>query len=31
MNDGRDLRVDTTVGTVAGFARDGVHRWRSIP
>lgn len=24
-------RVTTACGTVAGFARDGVHRWRSIP
>ncbi|MGV0837299.1 carboxylesterase/lipase family protein [Mycolicibacterium thermoresistibile] len=27
----RGLRVRTTAGTVEGFARDGVRRWRSIP
>ncbi|MEO3759228.1 carboxylesterase/lipase family protein [Mycobacterium sp. B14F4] len=25
------VRVTTASGTVEGFARDGVHRWRSIP
>jgi para-nitrobenzyl esterase len=25
------VRVTTTAGTVEGFTRDGVHRWRSIP
>jgi para-nitrobenzyl esterase len=25
------LRVTTAIGTVEGFTRDGVHRWRSIP
>ncbi|MBV9640595.1 MAG: carboxylesterase/lipase family protein, partial [Mycobacteriaceae bacterium] len=27
----RSVRVSTTSGTVEGFARGGVHRWRSIP
>ncbi|MBV8929331.1 MAG: carboxylesterase/lipase family protein, partial [Mycobacteriaceae bacterium] len=27
----RNVRVTTTSGTVEGFARDGVRRWRSIP
>ncbi|OBG24549.1 carboxylesterase/lipase family protein [Mycobacterium sp. 852002-51057_SCH5723018] len=27
----RTVRARTTVGTVEGFTRDGVHRWRSIP
>jgi para-nitrobenzyl esterase len=27
----RTVRVTTTAGTVEGFTRDGVHRWRSIP
>jgi para-nitrobenzyl esterase len=27
----RNIRVATTSGTVEGFARDGVLRWRSIP
>jgi len=25
------VRVTTATGTVEGFTRDGVHRWRSIP
>src|ERR1700759_4817685 len=25
------VRVTTAAGTVEGFTRDGVHRWRSIP
>jgi para-nitrobenzyl esterase len=25
------VRATTTAGTVEGFTRDGVHRWRSIP
>jgi para-nitrobenzyl esterase len=25
------VRVSTAAGTVEGFTRDGVHRWRSIP
>jgi para-nitrobenzyl esterase len=25
------VRVTTVAGTVEGFTRDGVHRWRSIP
>jgi para-nitrobenzyl esterase len=25
------VRVTTAIGTVEGFTRDGVHRWRSIP
>ena len=25
------VRVTTSAGTVEGFTRDGVHRWRSIP
>lgn len=25
------VRARTTAGTVEGFTRDGVHRWRSIP
>jgi para-nitrobenzyl esterase len=25
------VRASTTAGTVEGFTRDGVHRWRSIP
>jgi para-nitrobenzyl esterase len=25
------VRATTTTGTVEGFTRDGVHRWRSIP
>ncbi|OBH07857.1 carboxylesterase [Mycobacterium sp. E2699] len=27
----RTIRARTTAGTVEGFTRDGVHRWRSIP
>jgi para-nitrobenzyl esterase len=27
----RTVRVTTAAGTVEGFARDSVHRWRSIP
>jgi para-nitrobenzyl esterase len=27
----RNVRVNTTSGTVEGFASGGVHRWRSIP
>jgi para-nitrobenzyl esterase len=27
----RTVRVTTAAGTVEGFTRDGVHRWRSIP
>ena len=27
----RIVRVHTTAGTVEGFTRDGVNRWRSIP
>jgi para-nitrobenzyl esterase len=27
----RTIRARTTTGTVEGFTRDGVHRWRSIP
>ncbi len=27
----RTIRVHTTAGTVEGFTRDGVNRWRSIP
>jgi len=27
----RTIRAQTTIGTVEGFTRDGVHRWRSIP
>jgi para-nitrobenzyl esterase len=27
----RTLRAHTAAGTVEGFTRDGVHRWRSIP
>jgi para-nitrobenzyl esterase len=27
----RTVRVHTTAGTVEGFTRDGVNRWRSIP
>ena len=27
----RTVRARTTIGTVEGFARDGVKRWRSIP
>ena len=27
----RNVRVTTTSGTVEGFTRDGVDRWRSIP
>ncbi|MGB9222381.1 carboxylesterase/lipase family protein, partial [Mycobacterium sp.] len=27
----RTIRVHTATGTVEGFTRDGVHRWRSIP
>lgn len=27
----RCVRAPTTTGTVEGFTRDGVHRWRSIP
>ncbi|MGB9306434.1 MAG: carboxylesterase/lipase family protein [Mycobacterium sp.] len=27
----RTVRVHTATGTVEGFTRDGVHRWRSIP
>jgi para-nitrobenzyl esterase len=27
----RNVRVTTTSGTVEGFTRDGVRRWRSIP
>jgi para-nitrobenzyl esterase len=27
----RTIRARTTNGTVEGFTRDGVHRWRSIP
>lgn len=25
------VRATTTTGTIEGFTRDGVHRWRSIP
>jgi para-nitrobenzyl esterase len=27
----RTIRVSITSGTIEGFTRDGVHRWRSIP
>jgi para-nitrobenzyl esterase len=27
----RTIRARTTTGTVEGFTREGVHRWRSIP
>ncbi|BBZ43806.1 carboxylesterase/lipase family protein [Mycobacterium parmense] len=27
----RTVRARTTIGTVEGFTRDGVNRWRSIP
>lgn len=27
----RTVRAHTAAGTVEGFTRDGVHRWRSIP
>jgi len=27
----RTVRARTTTGTVEGFTRDGVNRWRSIP
>jgi para-nitrobenzyl esterase len=27
----RTIRAQTTIGTVEGFTRDGVNRWRSIP
>ena len=27
----RTIRARTATGTVEGFTRDGVHRWRSIP
>ncbi|OBH98119.1 carboxylesterase/lipase family protein [Mycobacterium sp. E2733] len=27
----RTVRARTTIGTVEGFTRDGVHRWRSVP
>lgn len=26
-----NARVDTAIGTVQGFTRDGIRRWRSIP
>src|SRR5262245_28080059 len=27
----RTVRAHTTAGTVEGFTRDGVNRWRSLP